>query len=274
MKKVLLVAVVGALPFMTASADQSVVTVHEEPMVVNEPAVVESAEPAPIEEEAYVCPLNGFYGSLGIGGSFYKNKMDDCDIDVFGVNLVAKPKKQSINRFIGVALIGYGRVLRDVMYVGVEGGLDFSGVKKKNVEADFFVNGQRVGGFNEDLPGVGNRVNARTKTSAISPFLAIRCGYFYRPLEALFYVKAGVSHMYTKFSTDATAAGVRVANLSGEKSDSRICPLVALGVEKAFAKKFSARVEAEYRFGLKKHSVKLSNGFNVRAVVSYHLNGI
>ncbi|MDR2267998.1 MAG: hypothetical protein LBD81_00930 [Holosporaceae bacterium] len=272
MKKVLLVATFGVLPFMSANADQSVVTVHEEPVVVNEPTL-EPEVAAPVEEEAYQCPLNGFYASLGIGGSFYKNKLDDGDNGILGVRI----KKQSVNRFIGVFALGYGRVFRDVVYFGVEGGLDFSTSKKKDMKGEVFYNDQRIGDLNTNIvvAGVGNcKVGVQSKTSAVSPFLAIRGGYFYRPWETLFYVKAGASHVSTKFIVDAQGTINGRDLKGGEASVSKICPLVALGVQKAFAKKFSARVEAEYRFGLKKSGMKTGDGFNVRAMVAYHINSI
>ncbi|GHT92796.1 hypothetical protein FACS1894122_07100 [Alphaproteobacteria bacterium] len=234
MNKVLLSAAAGSLFCSVGfvNADHSVVSVHEEPVVVEQPS---EPEPAPVEA-AYVCPLTGFYVTAGIGGSFYKHKAEG--------GITESPNH---NRFIGVLGLGGGKAFDGGFYAGLEALFDFGSSSRKG--------------------GV--------KISAVSPSLGLRLGYFNRNAETLFYTKVAASHS----SVDAST----VNNPDLHDKISKIAPAVALGVEKAFTKKISGRLEGEYRFGSKrtlregtptetKH--KAAKGWNVRALVSYNINGL
>lgn len=92
----------------------------------------------------------------------------------------------------------------------------------------------------------------------VTPELAARIGYV--NTNTMFYGKVG-----------AVFAKIGVKN--------KVLPALGLGVERAFCKKFSARLEGEYVFPAKFDNkigndgfkTRAGNGFNVRALVSYNV---
>ncbi|GHT95472.1 hypothetical protein FACS1894122_13000 [Alphaproteobacteria bacterium] len=166
-------------------------------------------------------------------------------------------KSSNSNRFLGVLALGGGRVFGESFYAGAEALIDFSSSKNKEIES------------NEGKFG-------RVKHSAVSQSLALRLGYFNRNIETLFYTKAVASYVSTKFTTDSLYDKLKDKTFKV----SQFAPAVALGVEKAFGKKISARLECEYRFDSKKKfeqdseklDLKTDSGVNVRALVAYNIN--
>ncbi|MDR3179684.1 MAG: porin family protein [Holosporaceae bacterium] len=250
MKKYALLTVSGVLFFAAANADQSVLAVHEEPVVV-------AAEPEPQptvleQEEEYNSPFSGVYVTLGIGGNFLSSKIDG-NLDPFSL----KSDNARVNRVAGIVGLGGGKVLNNTFYIGGEVLCDFSGSKEKNLE-NIHLNGNAV-----------NNVDAKVKISAVIPSVALRLGYFNKNVDMLFFAKIAASYASVKVTAPTLNNGVTI------KGDvSTFSPAIGLGIEKAFGKKFSGRLEGEYRFSSSKDLLKAASGLNVRALVAYHINGI
>lgn len=200
-----------------------------------EPAIVEQAP-----EECCTPDFGGIQFILGIGGSFLKAELKDKD---GGTN--AKISKNA-NRFIGTVGIGGGKVFKDKFYAGLEVLFDFT--KSKDWTERF--NGNDV----------------KLKSNGLFTSLGLRLGYIVPKYNTMVYFKVAGSH-----------SSVKATNLAdnGELKAAKIVPTLALGVEKAFCKKFTARLEGEYRFKATKKAngveLKGNDGFNIRALVSYNV---
>lgn len=144
------------------------------------------------------------------------------------------------NRFIGTVALGGGKVFKEKYYLGLEGMMDFTKQKKKE--------------FTED----GHKIQA--KTSGCIPSIGIRLGYVYNTW--LVYGKISASH-----------ASFEVNDFTENENFSvkKFAPALALGVEKAFCKKFTARLEGDWRFASKKEGTSTNKGFTVRALVAYNV---
>ncbi|MDR1375372.1 MAG: porin family protein [Holosporaceae bacterium] len=150
------------------------------------------------------------------------------------------------NRFIGTVFVGAGKTFKKKFYVGPELMLDFT---KNKTHGDY------------SNTGDGTRHNG------VAPQFGLRIGGIVKNSWLVYLKVAGVhSKASGKFS-------------GTELSCSKVSPALALGVEKAFCKKFSARLEGEYVFNANKTSkvndtdckIKNEGGFNIRALVAYNI---
>jgi hypothetical protein len=291
MKRLLLVTTFGVLSCLVANADQSRLTVHEEPMVVPEPIEEEEPAPAAVEPADENTP-DGFYAALGGGWSMHDNQVEGAHKEWAALlaNATASYNKLSRSYVRGIVEAGYGRLVGGGLYIGACCGVTLGGGCKKNVGGDAKVNGVRVGGLNEDItlvpagaPGVAavkGRLDASTKNAVASPYLAVRVGYFAPRIGTLFYAKCGGLHNPVELESSATLSSGVVGGVTAPKSDSkktkvsRIAPIVALGIDRYFAPKFSARLEVEYAFKAKKDVLERKDQLSVRAMVALHCRGI
>ena len=204
-----------------------------------EPAIVEQAP-----EECCTPDFGGIQFILGIGGSFLKAELKDKDN---GTN--AKISKNA-NRFIGTVGIGGGKVFKDKFYAGLEVLFDFTKSKDWTEEGTY----------------KGVKRNVKLKSNGLFTSLGLRLGYIVPKYNTMVYFKVAGSH---------SSAKVNLETANKELKAAKIVPTLALGVEKAFCKKFTARLEGEYRFkGTKKaegYELKANDGFNIRALVSYNV---
>ena len=238
MKKIIASTALAGLLF-SVNADTTVVTAHEEPAIV---------EQAP--EECCTPDFGGIQFILGIGGSFLKAELKDKD---HGTN---EKISKNANRFIGTVGIGGGNVFKDKFYAGLEVLFDFTKAKD----------------WSEELTYRGIKQNVKLKSNGLFTSLGLRLGYIVPKYNTMVYFKVAGSHSSVK------ASDVRTPNLGSQTVEikaAKIVPTLALGVEKAFCKKFTARLEGEYRFkGTKKvdgYEVRGNDGFNIRALVSYNV---
>lgn len=219
------------------------------PMALNADTTVVTAheEPAIVEQAPEECCSPDFGGIqfiLGIGGSFLKAEVKDKDN---GTN--AKISKNA-NRFIGTVGLGGGKVFKDKFYVGMEVLFDFT----KNKD------------WTEQITYRTVNQNAKLKSNGLFTSLGLRLGYIVPKYNTMVYFKVAGSHSSAKVNLETSNKELKAA---------KIVPTLALGVEKAFCKKFTARLEGEYRFkGTKKedgYELKANDGFNIRALVSYNV---
>jgi opacity protein-like surface antigen len=139
-------------------------------------------------------------------------------------------------------VLGGGRTFCNNFYFGGEGLLDFTRTSNKEVKLS------------------DGSTTAKVKTRGATPELALRLGYVTKGW--MFYAKPAV--LFPKVTY----------KIAGE--DKSICKTgysVALGLDKSFCKKFSARLEGEYVFRRNKewgtHKARVGDGFNIRALCSY-----
>ena len=239
MKKIVAsTALASMLSPMALNADTTVVTAHEEPAIV---------EQAP--EEVCSPDFGGIQFILGIGGSFLKAELRDKD------NGSNSKISKNANRFIGTVGIGGGKVFKDKFYVGMEVLFDFT--KNKDWSDDFTI---------KEKGKADRKVKAKLKTNGLFTSLGLRLGYIVPSHNTMVYFKVAGSHSSAKAINETDNKELKAA---------KIVPTLAIGVEKAFCKKFTARLEGEYRFkGTKKEDgveLKANDGFNIRALVSYNV---
>lgn len=158
-----------------------------------------------------------------------------------------KGESKNFNRFIGSLVLGGGKAFKGKYYLGAEALFDFTGSKKK----DYFGNEYKVDnkGFN--------------------PQLGVRLGYVFNN-NNMVYLKTGMGYSKAKVEKDQ----------GDSRNVSEWSPFIALGGEKSFCNKFSARFEAEYDFGKSKSFnmnntnvkvEKLNKGWVVRALINYNI---
>ena len=238
MKKIVASTALAALLFPAVNADTTVVTAHEEPAIV---------EQAP--EECCTPDFGGIQFILGIGGSFLKAEVKDKDN---GTN--AKISKNA-NRFIGTVGLGGGKVFKDKFYVGMEVLFDFTKSKDWTGKLEYLDNAK-----------ARKEADVKLKSNGLFTSLGLRLGYIVPKYNTMVYFKVAGSHSSAKVNLETSNKELKAA---------KIVPTLALGVEKAFCKKFTARLEGEYRFkGTKKedgYELKANDGFNIRALVSYNV---
>ena len=162
---------------------------------------------------------------------------------------LGKSAKSKANLPVGTVFFGAGKTFKK-FYIGPEFLFDFT----KNKTKKDYIEGEEFE-FNQ---------------KGIMPQLGLRIGGIVRN-DWLIYLR--IAGAYNKTS---------VKHSSGELSCSKVTPTLALGVEKLFCRKFSARLEGEYVFKsskdkdytLKKKTekVKLKNeGWNFRALCAYNI---
>ncbi|MBO7641580.1 MAG: outer membrane beta-barrel protein [Alphaproteobacteria bacterium] len=204
-------------------------------------------------EAAQTSAFSSIYAGLGIGGSFLKSsdvKYESKDGKIEKGNLKA-------NRFIGSFVLGAGKVFSNNVYVGGEFLMDFTKNKKTEWELP----------NNEKLEG---------KVGGYVPQLNLRLGYVFKN-DVLAYAKLGCAWTKTSFKFfEKSGDDWKEIDGSG-KSKTKASFVLGLGAEKAFCKKFSAAVEADYNFGWKhefegtNQNVRWNKGWNVRALVKYNV---
>jgi opacity protein-like surface antigen len=238
MKKVIVFAAMSSLFFATASADQAVVTAHEEPQVVPS-----APEPAPDVQPPCCCEpsFGGFSLLLGVGGSFLKNKyyVDGKELD----------ESTKVNRLIGSFGLGYGKVFKEHFLLGAEVLVDFTKSKKNSIGS------------------------AEVKNNGISTTVGLRLGYVFLGPKLLVYIMPGVSFASASFT--GNEAGVRhefknnkIAPELAVGLEKSFCKKFSGRLEGAY--RFTSK--KEWDVGGHKFSYKANEGFSVRALISYNIN--
>lgn len=191
-----------------------------------------------IVEAARASAFNSIYGGLGIGGSFLKSSPRSAFKDKWNAKDMGDMKN---NRFMGSFVLGGGKVFSNNVYVGGEFLADF--MKSKSEK------------FNNE--------NITLKSNGFMPQIAAKLGYVFKN-DTLVYGKLGCA--WSKAKVEAKKAD---ESLNSSKTSGSV--VLGLGAEKAFCKKFSTAVEADYNFGFKSQDVRFNKGWTVRALVKYNV---
>jgi len=175
--------------------------------------------------KADVNAFDGIYFGLGVAA---------VDNGVKGESTTTEDKRSYHNtRLAATAALGYGKVVSETAFLGLEAGLDAS----QNFEYD----------------------NSNAKVNGLTPSAALRLGYASSSAKSMVYLKAGAAYSKAKLYTPKI------------KCD-KWAPIVALGAEKICGK-LRTRLEAEYRFRSSKSvdPMKLTNrgAVTLRAMAVY-----
>ena len=240
MKKIIVAASFFGVAFVVA--DQSVVTATAEPsVVIEEPTAVPAAPTAFVEETAAAndeCQIGGLQLFGGVVGSFMNWRVDTVEKDnknasgsgtSNNASKASDVKWDNANTFGGVVGIGYGKPLQENFYLGAEAMVEFGGSKKKDEDKE-----NETSANNPDW-----KLEKKKNTSFFIPTFGIRLGY----------LPCNDTMVYTKIS--AAWSDLKVTHkddANNEIENRKVGPALAIGIEKAFNNKFSARLEGEYKF--------------------------
>ena len=112
----------------------------------------------------------------------------------------------------------------------------------------------------------GDGSTAHLESKGLFPSVGLRLGYVVPKYNTMVYLKVSGSYSKLESFSDGDSEKIKV---------DKIAPSLALGLEKAFGKRFTARLEGDYRFKSKKTEenaeLKAHEGFTVRALVSYNV---
>lgn len=210
-----------------------------------EAAVVTSNEIAVEQEHA---AYEGFYFGLGV-----MTRATGEKVDYHGAVGAADDYNESNSSPMclgGTIVAGFGKKMKtNQAYAGIEAGLDFS-PNSYSANADKYT---------ADL-ACANVVtyNLYTKRNGLIPSVAVRFGLVDCNTKILTYAKAGISYAKSTETYQQWAIALAQAALDTPPAtfkNSGITPILALGLEKSFAKKMTCRVEAEYKFGKNKSKI-------------------
>jgi hypothetical protein len=224
-------------------------------------------------DDELVCH-NGFYFGVGVDvedsgeRNDFKYSTGSGETEAFQREI-----DQHSTRIGGTFLLGFGRKIPGKpIYLGVEVGLD---AKRCAIysEANCSANGLRL-------------FDIYTKRNGLVPSLALRIGHYHADSGILTFFKVGVSYVksssrYHEWADPADHNNLDVTSVDHTYKCTSYSPLVALGLEKAFTRCCSARVEAEYKLGKNKTEIFGTNGaanklyqkdgVNIRALVCYNV---
>ncbi|MCR5224813.1 MAG: hypothetical protein K6C34_01900 [Alphaproteobacteria bacterium] len=213
------------------------------PFAFAEETAVDTATDNNVAIEQQHAAYEGFYLGLGVEAAELGHKVEytwptgETDVDA----------NHSQTRLGGALVFGFGKKIPGKnFYAGIEAGINF-GPTTTELSADNYAQ------------GVDNSGNAfvylydlEVKHNSFVPQLALRFGYVDCETKMMTYIKLGAAYsrvkgIYNDWTQSAT--GAMTSRASSEFKCNGVTPIVALGVEKAFAKKMTGRLEAEYRFG-------------------------
>ena len=210
-----------------------------------------NAEEVVVAETAQTSAFNSIYAGLGIGGSF----LESNEAKYTDKNGNDAKDKLKAHRFIGSFVLGGGKVFKNNVYAGAEFMMDFTKNKKKEFEGK---------------DGTKD-VKAEWKIGGFIPQLNVKAGYVFKN-DTLAYAKLGCA--WTKASVKPFEKNGNDWKEGDGESKTKASFVLGLGAEKAFCKKFSAALEADYNFGWKDEDlidVRVNKGWNVRALVKYNV---
>jgi hypothetical protein len=208
---------------------------------------VSAADEVPAAESC--CGYDGFYFGLGIGASNGGIKTETTASYLAGAERpqdVGVDSNDHDTKFIGTAVLGFGKRIQEKTYLALEAGLDAS------QSSNFNHPGNR---------SVDNKVwETRTRSNGLIPSVGLRLGYVHPATRGMIYLKAGAAYSKSRawyedcyFGTGTTFANFNDEDvISYEGKCAKWSPIIALGAEKLCGKNLRTRLEVEYRFAANK----------------------
>lgn len=186
------------------------------------------------------CGYDGLYFGLGIGASNGGIKTETTASYLAGAERpqdVGVDSNDHDTKFIGTAVLGFGKRIQEKAYLALEAGLDAS----------------QTSNFNH--PGmrtVDEKVfEVRSRSNGLIPSVGLRLGYVHPQTKGMIYLKAGAAYSKSRawyedsYITDGDKAEDIIRY---EGKCSKFSPIIALGAEKLCGKNLRTRFEVEYRF--------------------------
>ena len=212
---------------------------------------------------------DGFYVGLGIGASnggvktettaaYWKNGDMPSDIGV--------DSNDHDTKFIGTAVLGFGKRIQGKAYLALEAGLDAS----------------QSSNFNH--PGIrtvdSKSFEVRSRSNGLIPSVGLRLGYVHPETKGMVYLKAGAAYSKSKtwyddnYEAGTDGQGDPVYDtISYEGKCSKFSPIIALGAEKLCGKNLRTRFEVEYRFRANKKFDFDNHSKDSSGAAAYHYKG-
>lgn len=207
--------------------------------VFAEDAAVETVDNVAVEQQH--AAYEGFYFGLGVEAQEVGHKVEYTWPAAAGGG-TDKDSDNGRTRLAGALVLGFGKKLQGKgFYAGIEAGLNFGPATN-----ECYAEKYGIGSGADDNYNLWYDLNV--KHNSFVPSLALRFGFVDCETKMMTYIKLGAAYSrvkatYTDWNRNATR------QINSESKCNGITPLIALGVEKAFAKKMTGRLEAEYRFG-------------------------
>ncbi|MDR0968255.1 MAG: hypothetical protein LBL99_01300 [Holosporaceae bacterium] len=185
-----------------------------------------------------------YHGAAGYGGAPAVAAGDWATIGLADLPGTEESESDDRNTRLGGSIVlGFGKKLKtNGAYFGIEAGLDFS-------PASNYYHAHKVSALSSRLYDI------ETKVNGIVPSISLKGGFVDCATKILTYLKVGAA--YTKMTehywesiagvAGGAVIGQPVVNDSIHKC-STLVPIIAIGIEKAFAKRMTARLEMEYKF--------------------------
>ena len=186
---------------------------------------------------------DGFYVGLGIGASNGGVKTETTEAYLAGAKRqqdIGVDTNDRDTKFIGTAVLGFGKRIQGKAYLALEAGLDAS------ESSNFNHPGMRT---------VDDKVfEVRSRSNGLIPSVGLRLGYVHPETKGMVYLKAGAAYSKSKtwyddsYEAGADSQGPVYDTISYEGKCSKFSPIIALGAEKLCGKNLRTRFEVEYRF--------------------------
>ncbi|MDR2067697.1 MAG: hypothetical protein LBP41_01760 [Holosporaceae bacterium] len=198
-----------------------------------------------VESHAILDSLAHFYAGIGASIASHRAKNEYtygaqyADGVAVTPHIIGKTDKEldgAVTKFNGVFILGVGTKMQsNPFYVSVEAGVDLGPQAKHSSYGAFIAGGARRG-------------DTEISHKSYNPWFALRVGGVWKSI--LVYIKGGGK--YSKIEEHYTEYDVNTARkivTDSVNKISAVIPIVAIGIEKYFAKNASFRVEAGYGFG-------------------------
>lgn len=216
---------------------------------------------------------DGFYVGLGIGASNGGVKTETTASYLAGADRpqdVGVDSNDRDTKFIGTAVLGFGKRIQGKAYLALEAGLDASESSNFNHPGYRSVDGKVW--------------ETRSRSNGLIPSVGLRLGYVHPETKGMVYLKAGAAYSKSKTWYDDNY----IANTNDDEDIihyegkcSKFSPIIALGAEKLCGKNLRTRFEVEYRFNTNKkfdfnnadRKGTASRGAGDKGNVDYDYNG-
>lgn len=237
------------------------------------------------ESDSGASKYKGFYFGAGLLWQQFNRKItfsdnigsfaqdEETKVDDFGDRVNETLLDKNGNKFGGTFAAGWGHIFKDVFYFGFEASLDVTSSSQSEQTVALTV----------DAEGNKDDFITKVRTKGVIPTLSARLGGYWHSLDALIYLKGGISFLDNKFASN----GFEDKDFGG----SRGYPTCGIGIEKKiFAGNkgaVSLKVEWEHRFKNTRKSKYVGTGESegytawpssklksdaIRMMVVYHFN--
>ncbi len=195
-------------------------------------------------ESTSCCGYDGFYFGLGLGATDSGVKTETTASYLAGAERsqdVGVDSNDHDTKFIGTAVLGFGKRIQEKAYLALEAGLDASQNTNFNHPGNRSVDGKVW--------------EVRSRSNGLIPSVGLRLGYVHPATQSMVYLKAGAAYSKSRAWYDDNYIGNNFGDediIRYEGKCAKWSPIIALGAEKLCGKNLRTRFEVEYRFSANK----------------------